>query len=121
MAHPLTTEYLDKVLNKRLKEYSEDLLTKLKEHYDPKFALLMERMDNLEGKFNDLEQKMNFRFSVIEAEIEDLKEDLRTYSKRDKEDSDAFNRDMVKLQKRVATLEDQVKKLKSAQKQTAKP
>ncbi|HEX3095492.1 MAG TPA: hypothetical protein VHQ20_00035 [Patescibacteria group bacterium] len=120
MAQPLTTEYLDKVLDKKLKEQSEHLFQKIKDHYDPKFSLIVERCDLLEAKINDLEQKMNFRFSIVESELENLKNDLKAYSKRDKEDSDAFNKDMVKLQRRVANLESQVKKLKSAQKQTTK-
>lgn len=112
MSTPLTTEYLDLQLDKRLKEHGEILLQKLKEHYDPKFALIIERLDFLENKINDLEQRMNFRFSILEKEIEDIKTDLKAYSKRDIDDSNALNREVVKLQKRVHNLEEQLKKVK---------
>lgn len=141
MGTPLTTEYLDKrfddfeevidkrfddfgkVIDKRFADFGKVMdkrFDDFEQAIDKKFSLVVERLDFLEGKINDLEQKMNFRFSLVEAELEDIKKDLKAYAKRDKEDSDALSKDVIKLQKRVSTLEQQIKKLKAAQKQTAK-
>ncbi len=116
MGTPLTTEYLDKILSKKLDDFEK----KLESNFDAKFTLLLERTNLLEAKINDLGQKMNLRFSLVEVELEDIRKDLKSYAKRDKEDSDAFSKDVIKLQKRVSNLEEQVKKLKAHQKQSAK-
>lgn len=122
----LTTEYLDKVLGKMFtlfKEHFDQKFDEIDQRFDEsdkKFVLLNERMDLLEAKINDLDQKVDFHFIFLKTELADIKQDLEAYAKRDKDDSDAFKKDVIKLQKRVSTLEDQVKKLKTNQKQSAK-
>ncbi len=130
----LTTEYLEKILDKRFSDFARLMkksfdemgartdakFERLEAKMDYQFSLLVERCDNIEAQVKDLEQKMNFRFSTVDAELETIKRDLKIYSKRDKEDSDAFKTTVNKLQRRVETLESQVKKLKASQKQSAK-
>lgn len=120
MAQPLTTEYLEKVLEQKLTKKFDEFKYYFENYVDKKFALLVERCDNLEAQIQGLEQKMNLRFSIIEAELEDIKTKLKEYSKRDLEDSNAINKVLVKLQKRMSNLEAQLKKIKINQKQSAK-
>lgn len=100
----LTTEYLREYLDQKLQEQ----LDKTKEYINT-------LVDSIDARITALESNMNLRFSFVDAELADIKSQLKEVSKRDIEDSNALYKSVAKLQKRIDVLEAQVKKLKISQ------
>lgn len=89
MAQPVTTEYLDKKLDEQFERVND---------------LIKNSVDSI-----------HVRFTLIDAELANIKRELKDISKRDIEDSNALAKSIMKLQKRVDILETQIKKLKIKQ------
>ncbi len=95
------------------KEYLKTLLDQQSHGIFARFDLFEERLLAIETSVDELQQSMSIRFSFADKELYEIKRELKDFSKRDIEDSNALAKSITKLQKRIEILETQVKKLKS--------
>ncbi len=66
-----------------------------KEHFDEQVALFNQRLDNTATKDG---------LTAVQTELKEIKETVQRIDQRDKEDSNAFAKDIVQLQKDVKQL-----------------
>ena len=75
------------------------------EYFDSFVKELTARLDQFDKKFDHLEARLDF----FERELKEIRQELNNLSKRDLEDSAAFAKEILTLNKRVAALERQLK------------
>jgi hypothetical protein len=132
----LTTEYLDKTLDKKLaKALAEQRKTTfdlLKEQIDPlalsiakdfnrihedtgrtilEFSRINHKLDIVSTRIKGLEDRTTAHFSLADKELAEIKQKIENVSKQSLEDTYEDGKDIEKLKKRVAKLELRMRRM----------
>lgn len=87
-----------------------------KEYFDQQFKKLNTRLDKdqeqTDTKFDAMFEgfkSVNDSLNLIAIDVKSIKVELAALSKRDLEDSDAFSKDILKLERRILKIEKRLK------------